>query len=254
MSTLSTTTTSFPAIPSLLGPTRKRGRSTMETDFHTAVGIQVDEATSRLTSFLDTQSDRKEDPLYLALEACVAVLTSTRQHFLPKEDPIEAEKRGRSIVIELLPESTATLASDRVDADFEQVKKILDAMDIEVRPETVFRMGQKKTPSSSDPHPKPRLLKVLLPRKSSQTTFLIRSGKLKDHQMYKHIRVRPSLSEEERKTAYELRRKRDDLNSKNGKGGPLYVIYAGELMKKDDVASYKAAHPRKTSPTTPVPF
>ncbi|GMS97423.1 hypothetical protein PENTCL1PPCAC_19598 [Pristionchus entomophagus] len=110
------------------------------------------------TSYLDSSSDRSTDPLFLALTACVQVLKVIHERFLqPVECPIEVEKSGRSIVVENLAESSRSLPSERLTDDYAPVTKFLDMAGVEVRPETVFRMGERK-------QGKPRPLKILLPR------------------------------------------------------------------------------------------
>ncbi|GMT17339.1 hypothetical protein PFISCL1PPCAC_8636, partial [Pristionchus fissidentatus] len=71
--------------------------------------------TDNLRLFLESQSDeKKKDPLYLGLVACVEVLAHTREQCLSVtiEDVIEKEKRERSLVIECLPESDKLFASE----------------------------------------------------------------------------------------------------------------------------------------------
>ncbi|KAF8361979.1 hypothetical protein PRIPAC_72950 [Pristionchus pacificus] len=223
---------------------RKRRPTESQDEFRLAAKSQLETVTTTLEKYLDSVADRSSDPLYLALKACVEVLKQTHQHYLqPSEDPIETEKRNRSIVIENLPESSRSLASERVDDDYSHIKKILDAADIEVRPETVFRMGERRAG-------KVRPLKVILPRVSSQRALLRQTKKINDRPEYSSVRIRPSLTEKERKEQFDLRAKKRELNAK---GEGVYVIYAGELMKKDQVGAYKASHPMraKSRPTTP---
>ncbi|KAG5640443.1 hypothetical protein DXG03_008634, partial [Asterophora parasitica] len=224
---------------------RKRRATEQQEDFRLAVASQLETVTTTLQSYLDSASDRSSDPLFLALTACVQVLKVTHERYLqPAECPIEVEKRSRSIVIENLPESPHTLPSQRVDDDFNHVKKILDLADIEVRPETVFRMGERK-----DGRPRP--LKILLPRLSSQRALLKNVKKITDNAPYSNVRIRPSLSAKERQEQFALREKRRELN----KNGPMHVIYAGKLMRKDQVAAYKIALAKgvQSNPTTPIP-
>ncbi|GMT31244.1 hypothetical protein PFISCL1PPCAC_22541, partial [Pristionchus fissidentatus] len=213
-------------------------------DFERAkMAKQLDTITDNLRLFLESQSDeKKKDPLYLGLVACVEVLAHTREQCLSVtiEDVIEKEKRERSLVIECLPESDKLFASERVDDDFKTVELFLNAAEIEVRPETVFRMGQVST--------RPRLLKVILPRKSAQQSLLRRLSKITELPGYKNVKVRPSLSESERKAQYDLRQKKKALNEAGGD----YVIYAGVLMKKSEVESFKKSNNRSLTKTKSI--
>ncbi|KAG5640153.1 hypothetical protein DXG03_000906 [Asterophora parasitica] len=155
---------------------------------------------------------------------------------VPKECPIEKERRERSVVIEYLPESTKKLASERVDDDFAAVRKMLDVAELEVRPETVFRMGTPKQSSNGRP-PLPRLLKVVLPRASSQKTLLKCTKKLAEINELKNVRIRPSLSGMEREQQFQLRQEKRKRNEAGGN----FVIYAGKLMERAKVRDYIAA-------------
>lgn len=238
-------TSSTPApLPSSSDTTRKRRATEQQEDFRLAVTSQLESVTSTLQSYLDSSSDRSTDPLFLALTACVQVLKVTHERYLqPVECPIEVEKRGRSIVVENLAESSRSLPSERLTDDYAHVTKFLDMAGVEVRPETVFRMGERK-------QGKPRPLKILLPRTTAQRLLLRNSKKITGIRDYSHVRIRPSLSSAEREEQWKLREKKRELN----KTGTSHVIYAGKLMKKDEVAAYKDALAKgtQTRPTTPI--
>ncbi|KAG5639892.1 hypothetical protein DXG03_002563 [Asterophora parasitica] len=216
---------------------RKRRPTISATDYRDEFIGGVNRTTTQLSEYLKTVDDKeKSNPLFLALSSCVQLLSFTMEHFLPKECLIEKERRERSIVVEFLPESTKSLASQRVDEDYDHVRNMLDAADIEVRPETVFRMGTKN-PSSGRP-PLPRLLKVVLPRASSQKALLMRAKKLAEIPEFKNLRIRPSLSSAEREQQFQLRQEKRKRNDAGGK----WVIFAGKLMEKAKVGDYIAAN------------
>jgi hypothetical protein len=231
--------------------TRKRQPTISTDDFRDEFLSEVDKMTKNLTEYCESVEEKEKDnPLWLGLTAAIKLLSMTVDRYVPRECPIEKERRERSVVIELMPESTKKLASERVDEDYANVRAILDAADIEVRPETVFRMGQKKTHQQGRSAPPPRLLKVVLPRASSQKT-LIKSSRsitnnpcLKSCPALQRIRIRPSLSSAEREAQWNLR---EEKRKRNQAGGPQWVIYAGVLMEKGKVAEFKQSPPPQNS-------
>lgn len=103
----------------------------------------------------------------------------------------EERERTRSIVISGLPESQSHTAFNRIVHDFSSTQHILDFLNVDCLPTTVYRMG-KPNPS------RPRLLKVILPCSRFQKTVLKLAPRLRFFSQ-KGIYIRPSLTFEERK-------------------------------------------------------
>lgn len=96
----------------------------------------------------------------------------------------------RSLVIRGVPESCFSSAFDRINHDFDCVYSILDFLDVECFPKTVYRMGR---PNDN----RPRLLKVVLPTSRFQRLVLKRKSKLRSFS-HKGVYIRPSLPPGER--------------------------------------------------------
>ncbi|KIH44879.1 hypothetical protein ANCDUO_25088, partial [Ancylostoma duodenale] len=74
------------------------------------------------------------------------VLLSKQQERIKKEvaDYIDAEKRGRSLVISGIDEPSASLPLKNRQADLEEkICNILDALDVDCAPTEVYRLGKR---------------------------------------------------------------------------------------------------------------
>jgi hypothetical protein len=101
------------------------------------------------------------------------------------------EKRRRTLVLRNVPEAEDAIASRRQHADETLTTDVLDALNIQVRPIAVFRLGEP-TPD------KPRFVMVELPTRSHLVKAL-RNGRLLKDGEYKHIFVGQSMSADERR-------------------------------------------------------
>ena len=129
------------------------------------------------------------------------------------ESPEEKERK-RSVVIIGLPEADKGDSIDRADADSEAVVTVLRTLQVEARPDKVYRMGRRL-----DDKAKPRLLKVVMPSSQLQRIML---GSLKHKrealrkiQGFERAFIRPSLSKEELEKDRDLRKKLKEKRAEN---------------------------------------
>lgn len=104
-------------------------------------------------------------------------------------DSVEEKERLRSIVIAGIAESDAVHSVDRVYHDYEIVENILDHLDIECIPQSVYRLGRPD-------ERKRRLIKVVLPSTFHQKLTLKRATRLSSSP-YRGAFIRPSLTKTE---------------------------------------------------------
>ena len=152
-------------------------------------------------------------------------------------EALEDEARRRSLVIDGLPESTAATPSVRVAEDSGAVTALLDELGVEAQPLAVYRMG-KASPT------RPRLVKVLLPFSSAQRSALAASKKLKHSAKFGRVFVRPSLSADERRRAFELRQEARERK----KNGEDVIVFRDAVIKRSD----HPANKMRTAPTSPA--
>ncbi|EYC04637.1 hypothetical protein Y032_0086g1901 [Ancylostoma ceylanicum] len=170
-----------------------------------------------IDSILEIASDPRIERLALALK--------TR---LPQgvADAVEAEKRGRSIVISGIPECGLDQPLSVRQKDLEQkVVSILDTMKVDCVPEVTYRLGKFE-------NSKPRLVKVVLPSKTHWTTAL-RNARLLRRSEFSNVFVRMSMTKAERARDYDLRQQARERN--RGKAVREWFVYKGELKHMSDL-------------------
>jgi hypothetical protein len=119
----------------------------------------------------------------------------------------ELLERRRSIVVAGLPESKKSKLSGRVEDDTIQVQKILDITKTEAKPIAIYRINPRIVPGEVATTPtKPRLLKVIFASTSHRTTTLRNSRDLKETESFRNVFLRPSMTKEERKSDFDLRK------------------------------------------------
>lgn len=137
-------------------------------------------------------------------------------------DMIEAEKRGRSIVLAGLDEAPSDLSPNLRLRDLEnKVENVMSALQVECRPSEVYRMGK------FDPA-RPRLVKIVFPSKYYWSLALANARLLKPAG-FPDLFIRRSMTEPERKKDYELRQLAKERNRL--KGFKEWVVFRGELRR-----------------------
>ncbi|KAF8374689.1 hypothetical protein PRIPAC_81118 [Pristionchus pacificus] len=185
----------------------------------------------------------KTSPLALLLGTCASVLSDLKLRSTSSiDDAIEKEKRERSVVVQGLPESSATKASERMTDDHARVISMLDLIDLEHSPAAIFRMGEKS-------ETRPRLLKVMFHSRTAQTTFLSKSRTVTSN--FPNVFVCPSLTKSEREAAFLLREKKRQLKTE----GKDVLIYAGSIIERSQLEAMKKqvrssrSHSRRRPPS-----
>ncbi|VDL73008.1 unnamed protein product [Nippostrongylus brasiliensis] len=107
-------------------------------------------------------------------------------------------ERLRSIVIAGAPESTASSPTDRATDDVKFVYSVLDHLNVECIPCSVYRLGR---PSNMNVC---RLIKVVLPTSRYQQLAVKRASRLRSF-FQRGVYLRPSLTKEERQRQREER-------------------------------------------------
>lgn len=147
-------------------------------------------------------------------------------------------ERKRSIVISGIPELSCPSALAKVCHDVNCTTDILDFLNVECLPVSVYRLGRPR-PS------KPRLLKVVLPSSHFQVDVLRKASSLRSFP-HKGIYIRPSLTKEER-----MRRREEYLKSR---GGALEESFQTNYVPQMSQSMLFNSQPIGSSPAKDTPF
>lgn len=196
----------------------------------------LNKQTETMTAF--TELMKSNDPDWK--KACLAMMDmmASQQKLLasmlelltedmkPEQTSADDKERKRSIVIHGLPESTAAKASLKAKEDHESISTLLDEIDADAVPTSIYRL-----PGNTNDSNRPRLLKVVLSTSAQQREVLKNAKKLKNSERFKGTWLRPSMTYEERQRDYELRQAAKKLRTQ----GKNYVyvknwkLYVGSL-------------------------
>lgn len=183
---------------------------------------QLEEAIRQANQFSSSKDCSRSCKSLIDLLA--GLLSASVQHIKSNSvnSPAEEYHRQHSVVIIGLPESANVRPTQRAQEDLDQIKDIFDTAGIEALPTTHYRMGQAKNGL-------PRLLKVELPTRAFVRQLLAAKTSINKMPGLEKVRIRPSLTLEERKKREELiiqcTKKRQETNLD-------YVIYAGQIIEK----------------------
>ncbi|KIH57139.1 hypothetical protein ANCDUO_12673 [Ancylostoma duodenale] len=151
---------------------------------------------------------------------------------------VDAEIRGRSLVIAGLPEAPENARASERQADTEtKVGEILDILDVQCLPVEVFRMGRFEKGKS-------RLTKVELPSRSHWVSVLSRAKMLRENEKYGKVFVRRSVTIEERRREKELRDQAKQMNETRTYEGRM-VVYKGEVVPVSSLPSSQVSRFQK---------
>lgn len=106
------------------------------------------------------------------------------------------------------------------------MSEVFDILDLECRPLEVYRMGKQE-------RGRIRKVKVVLPSKSHWAAALSNSWRLRGSATFSRVRVRRSMSSEERQREYELRQECRERNKQLN--DRVWVVYRGELRRIEDL-------------------
>lgn len=102
----------------------------------------------------------------------------------------EAKEMSRSLIVSGVPELKNTLPSARLCHDFDCIRRLLDFLNVECVPISVYRMGRARGD-------KPRILKVVLPSSKFRDLALVTATRIK-RSPFRATFIRPSLPPEQR--------------------------------------------------------
>ncbi|KHJ85005.1 hypothetical protein OESDEN_15274 [Oesophagostomum dentatum] len=126
-------------------------------------------------------------------------------------------KKRTSTPANLPTTSTTVLLDSSNEQQMLTVIKLLDALDIlETRPVEINRMGMYRYDA------------------------LKKAPLLRQNPTYGSVRIRRSMTVEERNGDKELRREAHELNEKKGNGEKIYVVYRGQIVKACDIPTIQA--------------
>ena len=109
--------------------------------------------------------------------------------------------------------------------DKEQISKLFREINVETVPNFQKRLNTKKTG-------KPGPVLVILNEDSERNPILAKSKLLRENPGYKEVFISPDLTEAERMENYELRKKRDKMNSERIPNAPFrYAIRGNGIVK-----------------------
>lgn len=154
---------------------------------------KVGELTGRVLENPETPDYAKAiiQQLSAVLSATADLMQSQQQQLAM--DPHELE-RQRSVVLIGIPESTKARATERAKDDLETVTEVLDLLDVEAMPQTVYRMGRPDPDRRGG-----RLIKVVLPARTFQWRVLGQWKRRRDtikRDKFSRLLIRPSLTPE----------------------------------------------------------
>lgn len=183
--------------------------------------LDVDYAKMTTFDILKAIIEKNKDP---EIDKMAKVVLDRLPHEM--KETVEAEKRGRSLVVSGLPEADEQLQPSAKQRYLEgKIREILDVLMVECNPVEVYRLGRPNDRF-------PRLVKVVLPSRSHWTTALSNSYRLRNSG-FNNIYVRKSMTQEERRKDFELRQICRERN-KNLKHR-TWVVYRGKLMRVEDL-------------------
>ncbi|KAI1691034.1 hypothetical protein Ddc_24503 [Ditylenchus destructor] len=194
------------------------------------LGSSLDKYTKAIEASVQFSQTEECSPAAKTVISLLAGLlqTATQQIHTSAHDPVEEHRRQRSVVLANVPESVSPSAQTRVNEDNQAVMEILDELDIEARPLTVFRMGKMDGKT-------PRLLKVELPTRGHTQRTIQSKAKLQKSTRYASVRVRASLSKEDRDRRHELIAKCTDMRAKDQENKYDFIIWRNEVIARNDI-------------------
>jgi hypothetical protein len=138
----------------------------------------------------------------------------------------QKKRREKNIVIFGIPESSKEALSEKRDEDKISVKNVLTAIGKgDVEPVNTRRLRSKN-------ELKPGPIVIELSDKSERNPILASAKKLKTNPSYKEVYLGPDMTEAERLLDFQLRAKRNELNSSLDKDSPFrYGIRGTEVIK-----------------------
>ena len=157
-----------------------------------------------------------------------------QQSNVAKFNEIEEYNRQHEVVVSGLPEDRNESCSIRAQNDKSTINKLLDLLEIEATPVTVYRMGKMDTN-------RPRLVKVRMPtrRMAMEMRNAAAKGKIRTSENFKGVKIRESMSRADLDLRRTMMNQCKAMNEKEPE--KKYVIYANQIVEKSKItAQWKA--------------
>lgn len=171
-------------------------------------------------------------------------------------------ERKRNIIIHRLPEMNTNNKENKKKHDIDQMRKIMEAMNLDLKIERYFRLGKISNEQQQNPeHPKIRPLKVCFNTDDMAKTFMSKLSLLKDaEEDIKQIRVTGDMSLEEREEMRQLVEEAKNL-TKQEKGNYRHIVRGKKIIRvlarPESLSNIKPtsitnnSHPETTNNTHP---
>ena len=143
-------------------------------------------------------------------------------------NPVDEHRRQHSIIISGLSESESEFPQERAEEDTAEVKNLLDVLDIEAMPITVYRMGERD-------NDRPRLIKVEMPTKGHIRLIHQNKARLAKSKNYSTVRIRPSMTKEQRESRKLLIDQCNDMRKKDNTNQYDYVIWRNQVVARAEI-------------------
>lgn len=202
---------------------------------------KLDELKSLIQTFQIPDSQRS-DALSLLDSAALSFSSFVSDHCVKiTQELVEQRERDKIVVLDMVPEQEHQSFSARNSADLALARAISDKLQLTGTIFATERLG-KLNPK------RPRKLKLFFLSRSNALNFL-KAFHIKSRQdsTLSGIFARKSLSDAERKKEFELRQ---IAKERSVKEKVHFVVYAGEVVKKDDIPKIRSE--RKKENANPV--
>ena len=140
-------------------------------------------------------------------------------------DQLEEETRQKSIGIANMPESTQPKSTARAAEDMASALHLIDVCEVEITPISVYRMGTPPLPGDNS---RPRLIKMVLPTRTHTMQILKRKKALLADPKLRVVRIRESLTLEQR---IQYKNLVAECKSKRTETGLDFIIYANKIVE-----------------------
>ena len=135
------------------------------------------------------------------------------------------EKRRKNIIVYGLPVSKKVTIQEQQEEDKEEISKLFGELNIQVIPVYQRRLKTKS-------HEKPGPVLVILNEVSERNPILSKAKLLREMPNYKSVFISPDLTDAERMEDFELRKKRDQMNSERQVDAPFRFAIRGSAIVK----------------------
>jgi hypothetical protein len=166
------------------------------------------------------------NPSSVNIETMAKLLSQSNEYIRTTGDCEEFE-RERAMVFTGVKEQEGSSLRDLKKNDLEAVESLLDELKVYAVVDRVFRMGPRPTAEN----PRPRLLKVIVSSRQQQQATLKAVRAQRDVMTARKVRIRPSLTAEQRARNLAMHKTIDALLSQ---GWKKLCVYADMIAQKQE--------------------